>query len=135
VRAPAILLSLATALLISSCGGERSFDAEEAVAELNTAGASLALGDPLTSSETVGEVTTVTFTGGEGPIDGDAHGAGAIVILDDTETARAEFARCESAVSFVCFRAANAVLRFSQISPSEQTQISAALQALESEPE
>ncbi|HKJ35757.1 MAG TPA: hypothetical protein VKA36_04245, partial [Solirubrobacterales bacterium] len=82
VRAPAMLLSLATALLIAGCGGERNFDAEEAVAELNAAGASLALGDPLTSSETVGEVTTLAFTGGEEAGAG-AQGAGAIVILDD----------------------------------------------------
>jgi hypothetical protein len=73
----------------------------------------------------------VTFTGGTGPLDGDAHGSGVVLILDGTDAARQEYARCESAISFICFRAANAVLRFSSITPAEQRRITAAVAALE----
>lgn len=126
-----LALAVGLVLPVAGCGsGERDFDAAGVVEELNQAGAGLELGEALPSTDDV-EVTTLGFTeAGAGEI-GHEHGAGAVVILDDAEAARAEFARCESAISFICFRAANAVLRFSEISAAEQERIATALRSLE----
>ncbi len=80
-------------------------------------------------------MTTVNFAEPEGEEEhagGDhEHTEGAIVVLDDAEAASAEFTRCESAVDFICFRAANAVLRFVGITPEEQARLTEAVSSLE----
>jgi hypothetical protein len=115
---------------LAGCG-EREFDDQELIEELNAAGAGLVLGEPLPVTTDGVAVTTVSF---EEPADaaaGDVHGAGALAVMDDEEAASAEFARCESAVDFTCFRAANAVLRFAGITPDERARLTAAMQSLE----
>lgn len=124
-----LLAALASGLI--ACG-ERNFDAPDAVAALNDAGADLALGEPLPDVAEGTEVTTLSFANEEPVAPGAEGSAGAIVILDGTEQARAEFERCESAVSFVCYRLANAVLRFSDISPLRQQQLAVALGSVQS---
>jgi hypothetical protein len=120
------------ALAVAGCGsGEREFDAETAIAELNEAGAGLVLGEPLATTIAGTEVRVISFAGDAGPVDGDGPGSGAVVILEDVAAAQAEFRRCESAVSFVCFRAANVVLRFAGIGASERERITAALRDLQ----
>lgn len=123
---------LVGAIWVGGClgGGEREFDAESAVATLNDAGADLELGGPLEAADESIEVWEVKFTGGTGPVGGDGHGSGAVVVLDDAELAEQEFFRCEGGPSFVCFRAANTVFRFIQISDREQTRITASLRAI-----
>jgi hypothetical protein len=130
-RAPsAAVAALVVAALASGCG-EEQFDAAGLVDRLNAAGAQLQLGEPLSSTEGT-TVTAINFAeaGGE-PVAGDEHTEGAVVVLDDAEAASAEFTRCESAVDFVCFRAANAVLRFSGITPDEQARLTEAVSSLE----
>ena len=131
--ARALAPGLLAALALSGCG-EKTYSPDEVVAELNAAGAQLEIGQPLTgSSEQETEIVTVTFAEEGEPEAGviDAHGAGAIVVVDDAELAGEEFDRCEAAVDFTCFRVANAVLRFTGISPDEQADLTAAIRSLE----
>ena len=60
-------------------------------------------------------------------------GAGALVILADADAAEAEFDRCQAAVDFTCYRAANAVLRFTAMTQEEQQRVTAAVQAIEND--
>jgi hypothetical protein len=120
-------LALAGSLLALSCGGERSFEAEEIVAELNAAGTELELGDTLPNDQEGIEVRVIDFVGAPR---GEEATAGTVVILSGADTAAEEFTRCQSAVSFVCFRAANAVLRFTNIRPRQEAQVSAALEMI-----
>jgi hypothetical protein len=125
---------LATSILIASgCGGERSFDAESIVDELNGAGAGLTLGESLPVTTEDVDVRVVTFGSAPGVAAGDELGAGAVSILDDADAARAEFARCQAAVDFTCFRAANAVLRFTAMTQEERARVTAAVQAIETD--
>lgn len=120
--------SLLGLLALAGCSDERSFDAETLVAELNDAGAGLVLGKALPSTEASVEVRVVDFAAGGG------GSAGAVVILADAEAAQAEFVRCEGATAFVCFRAANAVLRFSELDPAGQQRMTSAVLAIENDP-
>lgn len=132
---PVAVAILAAAGLAAGCG-ERDFDAPDLVDELNAAGAGLELGEEISATEGT-TVTTVNFAEAEGEephAGGDhEHTEGAVVVLDDAEAASAEFTRCESAVDFICFRAANAVLRFAGITPEEQARMTAAVSSLETE--
>jgi hypothetical protein len=120
-------VSLLALLALAGCSDERSFDAETLVAELNDAGAGLVLGKALPSTEESVEVRVVDFATGSGS-------AGAVVILADADAAQAEFVRCEGATAFVCFRAANAVLRFSELDPAGQRRMTSAVLAIENDP-
>lgn len=93
------------------CGGERTFSGEELVAELNTSGAEVALGEPLASSQESIEVYGLTFAEPSSATEpGEQHGGGSLTVTDDVEAARAEFAQCEGAVTLLCYRAANVVI-------------------------
>ena len=131
--AKALAPGLLAALALSGCG-EKTYSPEEVVTELNAAGAGLVIGQPLTGgTEQDAEIVTVTFAEEGEPEAGviDAHGAGAIVVVENAELAGQEFDRCEKAVDFTCFRVANAVLRFTGISPDEQAELTAAIRSLE----
>ena len=129
----ALALTIAAALPIA-CGGERDFDAQTLVSELNDAGAGLTLGPPLDSgAASEAEVTVLGFSDAGEPGSGTSQGSGAIVILDDADQARSEFERCEAAVSFVCFRAANVVLRFAGMDTAQRGRVSAALTDLQTD--
>jgi len=121
--------SLLGLLALVGCSDERSFDAETLLAELNDAGAGLVLGETLPSTEESVEVRVVDFATGAG-----GGSTGAVVILADADAAQASFARCEQATAFVCFRAANAVLRFSELDPAGQRRMTGAVLAIENDP-
>lgn len=126
----------AVVLGLAGCSNDREFDPEALVAELNAAGAGLELGEPLESTEEETEVRVLQLASAEGDVPrpgSDDHGSGAVVTLGSSVEAEAEFLRCEQAPSFVCFRVANAVLRFAEISPPEQARIANAVQALASD--
>jgi hypothetical protein len=112
----AIALALAGACGIAACGGERTFDAEEFVTELNDEGATLALGEPLPGSDRGIELYALSFTEADGAEVGepgeDEHSGGTLALTADAEAAAAEFRRCDRAVTLTCYRAANAVLYF-----------------------
>jgi hypothetical protein len=120
---------LATAVaLASGCGGGDTFDAEEFVAAVNEEGANLVLGDELHTEQPEVETYQVRFarvaTGQDeaqegAPSAADAHGAGSLIVTPDEETAQAEYDRCEAALSFTCFRAANVALFMTGTIPLE----------------
>lgn len=114
------------ALAFAACGsGERTFESEELVDALNEQGAGLVLGEPLESIGTGTRVNDLSFEG--------SSAGGAMTELDSADAARGELARCETSISFVCFRVANVVMRFEGIRPRDQTQLSLAMMALEGE--
>jgi hypothetical protein len=124
------LVVLGCAALIGC--GERQFDEQELVEELNAAGAGLVLGEPLPSTSDDVTVTTVEFDEAhEEEEAGHSHGGGAVAIVENEEAAVAEFERCQSAIDFTCFRVGNAVLRFVGITPEEQTALTSAMRSLE----
>lgn len=126
--AAALTLALAA---ITGCSGGQTYDAEGVVSDLNSVGAGLVLGESLPNTEEDIEVRVVNF---DGAASADPHvegTAGAVVILGDDDKARAEFARCESAISFICFRAANTVLRFSGLDRAQLRKLAASLAAIE----
>jgi hypothetical protein len=117
------------AAALAACGDETTFTADELVAEVNDRGAQVRLGEPLTTSQEDVELYALRLAGtgaapgvpsgdaGSAPVD--VHGGGTLTITEDDDAALAEFERCESAVSLVCFRAANAVLIFEGAIPNQ----------------
>lgn len=123
---------LAASLLIAGCG-ERVFTEEEFVEAINAEGAAVELGEVITTNEEGVDVRAVTLTENEvSPTgaEGQAHGSGAMVVLENAGAAEDELERCESAPAFTCFRAANVVLRFEGLLPEDRARITAAFQAL-----
>jgi hypothetical protein len=114
---------------VTGCGDETTFTADELVTEVNDRGAGIRLGEPLTTSQEDVELYALRLAGG-GAVPGlppgdagsaptDVHGGGTLTITEDDDAALAEYERCESAVSLVCFRAANAVLIFEGAVPNQ----------------
>ena len=134
---PALLLIL-IAVLTAGCGGERNFEPGEFVDEANAEGAGLVLGEQLTSTEEGVDVYALSFDERARPApgeDGPGHGGGgSMIVTDDTESATAEFERCEMAVTLTCYRAANVVLYF-EAAPTDEhvASVEAAIRALGSE--
>jgi hypothetical protein len=124
-------------LLVSGCGGERSFEADEFVDEVNREGAALILGEPLTSLEEGADVYVVSFVDAEEAPEvsaGHAHSGGSLVVTQDADAATAEFERCEGAVTLTCYRAANVVLYFDAEPTDEHVaKVDAAIRALAAE--
>ena len=125
-----LLPVLAASALAAGCGEEEPvLSAGEAISELNERGAGLELGAPLDSSGL--EVHAVEFTSGAGD---DVHGhaaGGSLVVATDVDAAREEHARCERALTLLCYRAANIVLRFEgRLAPDQSRRLTSALEAL-----
>jgi hypothetical protein len=120
---------LAVLAILAACGGERTFEAAEFVEEANAHGAGMELGEPLSSTGAAGEVFAVELASSATQV----HGGGSLIVVDDAEEAQAEFARCESAASLVCYRAANVVLRLEEVSPEQRAQLDEAFTELGSE--
>jgi hypothetical protein len=145
---PAALAATAVSLatLALGCGsGGRTFTAEEFVEEANANGAGLELGDPLFAAEGEDEIYRVALQeghgsegAGEGPASGETdaaheHGGGSLRVSEDAEAAEEEYARCESAASLLCYRAANIVLILEpSVEPQQLRGLDAAIRAMES---
>lgn len=118
-------------LLLVGCGGDRELSAEEMVVEFNTnsrSDASLTLGEGLIATEAAaGEVFVLELTV---PGEFSTEAQGSLVVLDNSDEALVEFNRCESSVSFVCYRASNIVLRFEDLDPTGQSVVARTLQAI-----
>lgn len=133
------MLPLLVLAALAACGDdERTFSAEELVEEANANGAGLELGDALETSREGAEVREVTFVEAGEPHDAETaqheHGGGTLTITTDTEAGLAEYERCESAATLLCFRASNAVLFFeSSLDPADRARLEDALRAMASE--
>lgn len=126
---------IAAAIAAAGCGSEREFDEVTIVETLNESGAGLELGDPLPVSTEGVEIHEIGLdheaaAPGPGAEPGHSHADGALIVLADAEAAEEEFARCESAVDFTCFRAANVVLRFTGMSPVDQQLLADSISAI-----
>ena len=119
----------ALTLLAAGCGGERTFDAEEFVSELNEHGAGIELAEPLSSQDPAQEIHAVALASSATQV----HGGGSLSVSEDIAAAEAEHGRCESAATLICYRASNVVLRLEEVSPAQQEQIESAFRALEDE--
>jgi hypothetical protein len=148
VRPPAALRAAACAALVAGsltgCGDKAEFTADELVAEVNARGAQVRLGEQLTTSQEDVELYALRLAGagavpaapsgdaGSAPVD--VHGGGTLTITESDDAALAEYERCESAVSLVCYRAANAVLIFEGAVPNQDLdRIEAAVRAMAEE--
>lgn len=106
-------LAIACLLGIAGCGSD-AFTAEELVAELNRHGAELALGERLgDGGNDELEIHSLAFAEpppGGGRAAADEHAGGSLLIAADDDAALAQYRRCETAASLVCFRAGNGVV-------------------------
>ena len=126
---------VAAAIGAAGCGSEREFDEVTITEALNEAGAGLELGDPLPVSTEGVEIHEVgldhdELAPGPGSEAGHTHTDGALIVMEDAAAAEEEFARCESALDFTCFRAANVVLRFTGMSPVDQQLLADSVSAI-----
>lgn len=127
------LLTLAIAVAAAGCGSGPTFTAEELIAAVNEHGAALELGEPLASDAAGVEVHTLSLTDAAGT-PADVHAGGSLLIVDDDDSALAEYHRCEQAASLICFRAANAVLIFDDTVPrADLDRVQGAVRAIGSE--
>jgi hypothetical protein len=130
----------------AACGSsERTYTAEEVVQELNARGASLELGQPLSTDDPDAELYAVEMEAGEEhsgearPQDakgelGHEHSGGSLKVTESSDRAEEEFQRCEKAVTLLCYRAANVVLLFEQEADPEQlAELTVAIRALGSD--
>jgi hypothetical protein len=111
----AAAIAILAAALAAGCG-ETTFDAPGFVEEANSHGAGLHLGEQLLSTDPEREVFAVELTAA---VAASGHGGGSLAITDGDDAALAEFRRCESAVTLLCYRAANVVLLFESEIPAE----------------
>jgi hypothetical protein len=116
------------AVTLAACGSGATFTAPELVDEVNQHGAGLRLGEPLETTQEEIELYAVRLEGasaapavpptGESSAPADVHAGASLTIATDDEAALAEYARCETAVSLLCFRAANALLILEDTTPA-----------------
>lgn len=122
----------AGALGLAGCGSA-TFTAEELVAEVNRHGGGLGLGEPLAAGRDGAEIHTLTLSGRARARE-DSHAAGTLLITAGDDVALAEYRRCESAASLICFRAANAVLVFADAVPrADLVRLGRAIRAMASD--
>ncbi len=162
-RAGTTLIAIAAATAIASgCGGGQTFEAQEFVDQANDNGATLVLGETLTSSdpdltvyslsaestddgkkdeeEVVPPVGTTGFQGATGPNGAipeieEGSGGGSLIVAPDPDKGLDEYERCEATLSLLCYRVANIVLVFESLEPEQRAQLDAAVVALGNETE
>jgi hypothetical protein len=145
-RAYLVLFTVAAAALLAGCGSdERSFSADEFVAEANRNGAHLELGVPLSTSDTGDELYALEVGSSDEPVKEQGlpedhgeleheHAGGSLRVSDSTEDAEAEYSRCEGAATLLCYRAANVVVILEEgAEPRDLRALETAIRAMESE--
>jgi hypothetical protein len=114
------------AITLAACGSGGTFTAQKLVDEVNQHGAGLRLGEPLETTQEETEIYAIRLEGsapavpptGESSAPADVHAGASLTIAEDNDAALAEYARCETAVSLLCFRAANALLILEDTTPA-----------------
>jgi hypothetical protein len=119
----AATLGALAVVALAGCGSdERTFGAEDLVAEVSENGAPLRLGESLTTDQEDVELHAIRLAGG---------GTGTLAIAEDSHAALDEYERCESSASLFCYRAANAVLVFdSEVPNQDLARVESALEAM-----
>jgi hypothetical protein len=137
-----VALAAATAVtslaLASGCGGgqERYFTAQDFVDQMNQNGASLRLGRVISEGgEDGGDVNAVKIQGTAPSATGEGaklkpSGAATVLVLGDAEAASDEYGRCADSPGLTCFRAANVLLRVEHIQPTDQAELTTAIEAM-----
>jgi hypothetical protein len=131
----------AGAIALTSCGQQRTFGADELVAELNERGASIELGESLPAADEQTEIHAIEIGAGDEHEVGEehksaeeeshAHGGGSLYDLPDEEAALERYRECEQAVTLICFRAANVFLALEDgVEPEALARVAAAVQDL-----
>jgi hypothetical protein len=130
VRPRPAVLGLAAILLLAGCGGGETFSAGDLVSQLNDHGAGLALGEQLPSTREGIELYGLRFSN---QVAGDAEASGgSLTITADSDAGAAEYQRCQSAGSLICFRADNAVITFEgELPAADRSRLAAALRSLD----
>lgn len=120
-----LLTGCAAALIAAGGCGEATYDAAEFVEDANAEGAGLKLGEPVSIHREEVQVFDVSVEGGEG---------GSLAVASDATGGEAEYARCEGAVTLLCYRAANIVLLVEdELDPAARARLDAAFTALGTE--
>jgi hypothetical protein len=131
------LLAVAAGVAALGCGDEPAFDAAGFAAAANEHGAGLELGSELTTTEEGKSVHAIAFeeppgaeAGGAGA-DPHGHGGGSLTVTEDDAAGLAEYQRCESAATLICFRAANVAIAIeSEAEPEQLARLRRAIAAL-----
>jgi hypothetical protein len=133
LRRLSLLLMVVVGVLTTGCGsGERTFDTEDFVEEINARGAQLELGPVLTTRSDGVEIHVLDFSGdsSDSQLHSPETGSATMLVMDDSAAAQAEFARCDSSATLTCFRAANVVLRFKEMSAADRARIFGAVEGI-----
>jgi hypothetical protein len=136
-----VALAAATAVtalaLAGGCGGsqERYFTAQDFVDQMNQNGASLRLGRVISEGGEDGDVSAVKIQGTAPSATGEGaklkpSGAATVLVLGDAEAASDEYDRCADSPGLTCFRAANVLLRVEHIQPTDQAELTTAVEAM-----
>jgi hypothetical protein len=134
-------VGMLAAVGLVACGEQRTFTAEEMVAEINGHGAGVRLGEQLTTSQENLDLYAIRLSAAAAPPQApgtdqrsppvDVHAAGSLTITESDDQGVAEYERCESAASLICFRAGNAVLILEDTVPNQDlARIEAAIRAI-----
>lgn len=119
--------------LTTACGsGERTFDTEGFLEEINAQGAQLELGPVLTTRSDGVDIHVLGFSGGspDSQLHSSDTGSATMLVMDDSAAAQEEFDRCNSSATLTCFRAANVVLRFEEMSAADRARIVGAVEGI-----
>jgi hypothetical protein len=134
--AGAATLIAALAALAAGCG-DKQYGATEFIDAVNAQGADLALGDQISSTEAGEPILAINFAAAAGsdpnPQLHTGQGSGSLIVAADTDSATAEFDRCDQSADLTCFRAANIVLEFEGMDAADRARVSGAVSALASE--
>jgi hypothetical protein len=140
-----LVLSAVAGLAIAACGSsEPTFTAQEFVDELEARGATLELGQELSTDDPDAELYAVEIRESAGheaaeeraaeEEHGHTHSGGSLRVTESESAAEDELQRCEGAVTLLCYRAANVVLVFEQeADPEFLAELTVAISALGSE--
>ena len=101
----------AAALLLGSCGEEKSFTAEEFVDAVNDEGVALQLGEELFTDEEGKRVYAVELEPlAQLPGEVAGHSGGSISVYDDAADADSQLESCKGSADLLCYQAANVVV-------------------------
>jgi hypothetical protein len=127
-------VSASAVLFWAAACGDQDYTADELVTDLNDHGAALELGEALPSARDGIDVYALRFpTDPSAALKGgdEEGGGGSLTITPDADAGLAEYQRCESAGTLVCFRADNGVLMFEdKLGAEERDRLASALEAI-----